>query len=200
MHDIFKETVSGINGHTTTIKPRVEENGSRSIDTNRNKSAPQTPHVNHFDLVRIIERMYRRYLDRLRIDLIRIGADDISPAHAMLLFTIGDDDLSVRDLMDRGHYLGSNASYSLKQLVQSGYVDRTASARDRRSARIRLTDKGKQLCADIKTADEVNQDQVVQSEKDLQALEETFAMLRKLEVLWATDLQRATPRLDMNRF
>ncbi|MHA7776927.1 MarR family transcriptional regulator [Roseibium sp. M-1] len=143
--------------------------------------------------------MYRRYLDRLRIDLIRIGAEDISPAHAMLLFTIGDDDLSVRDLMDRGHYLGSNASYSLKQLVQSGYVDRTASARDRRSARIRLTEKGKLLCNAIKAADEVNQDQVVQSENDLRALGDTFAMLRKLEILWATDLQQSSPRLEVNR-
>ena len=144
--------------------------------------------------------MYRRYLDRLRVDLIRIGADDISPSHAMLLFTIGDDDLSVRDLMDRGHYLGSNASYSLKQLVQSGYVDRTASARDRRSARIRLTDKGRRLCMAIKAADEVNQAQIVRNERDRMALEETFALLRKLEVIWATDLQQGNGRLGRERF
>ncbi|WP_299472494.1 MarR family transcriptional regulator [uncultured Roseibium sp.] len=157
-------------------------------------------HANHFELVRVIERMYRRYLDRLRVDLIRIGADDISPSHAMLLFTIGDDDLSVRDLMDRGHYLGSNASYSLKQLVQSGYVDRTASARDRRSARIRLTDKGRDLCNAIKAADEVNQAQIVRNERDRMALEETFALLRKLEVIWATDLQQRNGRLGTNGF
>ncbi|MET1412246.1 MarR family transcriptional regulator [Roseibium sp. HPY-6] len=165
-------------------------------------SAEMNPyaHANHFELVRVIERMYRRYLDRLRVDLIRIGADDISPSHAMLLFTIGDDDLSVRDLMDRGHYLGSNASYSLKQLVQSGYVDRTASARDRRSARIRLTDKGRDLCNAIKAADEVNQAQIVRNERDRMALEETFALLRKLEVIWATDLQQRNGRLGANGF
>ncbi|WP_434055872.1 MAG: winged helix DNA-binding protein [Roseibium sp.] len=157
-------------------------------------------HANHFELVRVIERMYRRYLDRLRVDLIRIGADDISPSHAMLLFTIGDDDLSVRDLMDRGHYLGSNASYSLKQLVQSGYVDRTASARDRRSARIRLTEKGRTLCQAIKSADEVNQEQIVRNERDRMALEETFALLRKLEVIWATDLQQRNGRMGVSGF
>ena len=85
-------------------------------------------------------------------------------------------------------------------LVQSGYVDRTASARDRRSARIRLTDKGKMLCRAVKAADEVNQDQIVRSEQDLKALEETFALLRKLEVLWATDLQQSPLRLDGTRF
>lgn len=199
MHKIFEEAALGMNGHAANAKPMIEGAETSSNTIEMNTTTPTTSHVNHFDLVRVIERMYRRYLDRLRIDLIRIGAEDISPAHAMLLFTIGDDDLSVRDLMDRGHYLGSNASYSLKQLVQSGYVDRTASARDRRSARIRLTEKGKILCNAIKAADEVNQEHVVQSEKDLQALGDTFAMLRKLEILWATDLQQASPRLELNR-
>jgi len=200
MHKVFEETVLGMNRQTASAEPMVEERGDNSIELDATTGTTTSSHVNHFDLVRIIERMYRRYLDRMRIDLIRIGADDISPPHAMLLFTIGHDDLSVRDLMDRGHYIGSNASYSLKQLVQSGYVDRTASARDRRSARIRLTEKGKTLCRAIKAADEANQEHVVQSEKDLQALEETFAMLRKLEVLWATDLQQVPSRMDVNRF
>jgi DNA-binding MarR family transcriptional regulator len=199
MHKIFEEVALNINRHDMDAKPVIEKSEPSSHNVERNTNASSTPHVNHFDLVRVIERMYRRYLDRLRIDLIRIGAEDISPAHAMLLFTIGDDELSVRDLMDRGHYLGSNASYSLKQLVQSGYVDRTASARDKRSARIRLTEKGKNLCNAIKVADEVNQDHVVQSEKDLQALGDTFAMLRKLEIIWATDLQQTSPRLDVPR-
>ncbi|WP_162854989.1 MarR family transcriptional regulator [Stappia sp. BW2] len=185
-----------MNQHVSPVEPVVEETHTHSSYGDREKSTVQTSQANHFELVRVIERMYRRYLDRLRVDLIRIGADDISPAHAMLLFTIGDDDLSVRDLMDRGHYLGSNASYSLKQLVQSDYVDRTASARDRRSARIRLTDKGKTLCRAIKAADEVNQNQIVQSDKDLRALEETFALLRRMEVIWATDLQQSPLRLD----
>ncbi|MCV0425415.1 MAG: winged helix DNA-binding protein, partial [Roseibium sp.] len=105
-----------------------------------------------------------------------------------------------RDLMDRGHYLGSNASYSLKQLVQTGYVDRTPSPRDRRSARIRLTDKGKKLCETIKTADDVNQNLIVRDERDRRALEETLTMLRRLEVVWATSLQRHDTRLDAKQF
>jgi|GEM_PF-1478317 len=201
MHKIFTDAPQQINGRIDTPKPEVEINTyDVAMEPDRKTEINPYAHANHFELVRVIERMYRRYLDRLRVDLIRIGADDISPSHAMLLFTIGDDDLSVRDLMDRGHYLGSNASYSLKQLVQSGYVDRTASARDRRSARIRLTDKGRMLCKAIKAADEVNQAQIVRSERDRMALEETFALLRKLEVIWATDMQQRNGPLDGNGF
>lgn len=200
MHKLFTDAPQQINGRINIPKPRVEENTYKIAESDMRAEMNPYSHANHFELVRVIERMYRRYLDRLRVDLIRIGADDISPSHAMLLFTIGDDDLSVRDLMDRGHYLGSNASYSLKQLVQSGYVDRTASARDRRSARIRLTDKGKSLCQAIKSADEVNQAQIVRNERDRMALEETFALLRKLEVIWATDLQQRNGRMGVNGF
>lgn len=201
MHKIFTDAPQQINGRIDTPKPEVEINTyDVAMEPDRKTEINPYAHANHFELVRVIERMYRRYLDRLRVDLIRIGADDISPSHAMLLFTIGDDDLSVRDLMDRGHYLGSNASYSLKQLVQSGYVDRTASARDRRSARIRLTDKGRMLCKAIKAADEVNQAQIVRSERDRMALEETFALLRRLEVIWATDMQQRNGPLDGNGF
>ncbi len=200
MHKIFTDAPQQINGRIKIPKPKVDENTYKIAESDMRAEMNPYSHANHFELVRVIERMYRRYLDRLRVDLIRIGADDISPSHAMLLFTIGDDDLSVRDLMDRGHYLGSNASYSLKQLVQSGYVDRTASARDRRSARIRLTDKGKSLCKAIKSADEVNQSQIVRNERDRMALEETFALLRKLEVIWATDLQQRNGRMGVNGF
>ena len=197
MHKTFVDAAHEANGHADNVSP-AEENIRYGV--NEVSQIVARKNVDHFELVRIIERMYRRYLDRLRVDLIRIGADDISPSHAMLLFTIGDDDLSVRDLMDRGHYLGSNASYSLKQLVQSGYVDRTASPRDRRSARIRLTDKGKRLCEAIKAADEFNQDLIVRNEHDHNAFEETLRMLRRLEVLWATDLQQHNSRSGAGKF
>jgi DNA-binding MarR family transcriptional regulator len=185
------------NGHTNKTRTAGD-----SINYGAVPSAKTEPssRVSHLELVRVIERMYRRYLDRLRVDLTRLGAEDISPSHAMLLFTIGDDDLSVRDLMDRGHYLGSNVSYSLKQLVQFGYVNRTPSPRDRRSARISLTEKGKRLCEVITAADEINQNLIVRDDRDHQALEETLNTLRRLEVVWATGLQQHDNRLDSSRF
>jgi DNA-binding MarR family transcriptional regulator len=45
-------------------------------------------------------------------------------------------------LRTRGHYLGSNVSYNLKKLVESGYVHHARSNIDRRSVLVRLTPKG----------------------------------------------------------
>jgi len=95
------------------------------------------------DLPRQIERMHRRFLDVVRLGLARAGVRDISPAQAMMLGNIGEGDVSVRDLIERGYYLGSNASYNLKNLIDGGYVERRTQARDRRSAHLKLTAKGR---------------------------------------------------------
>ncbi|MFC6492765.1 MarR family transcriptional regulator [Ancylobacter dichloromethanicus] len=105
----------------------------------------------------------------------------------MVLFTIGNDELSVRDLLERGHYLGSNASYNLKQLVDAGYVHRSASQRDRRSARLRLTDKAHSLCDAIRATHDSRQN----GHDDAEALELGIAhgVLRRLEMLWTGSLR-----------
>jgi len=48
-------------------------------------------------------------------------------------------------LRTRGHYLGSNVSYNLKKLVESGYIHHARSEADRRSVLVRLTKKGEDV-------------------------------------------------------
>jgi DNA-binding MarR family transcriptional regulator len=149
----------------------------------------ETSLVTHLELARVIERAHRRYADLLRVELIRLGIDDISPAQVMVLFTIGHDELSVRDLLERGHYLGSNASYNLKQLVDSGYVDRAHSQRDRRSARLRLTEKGRELCNAIRSVDETYHRLVARDEHEARELAIAFHLLRRLELVWTSTMR-----------
>lgn len=145
--------------------------------------------VSHLDLVRVVERVHRRYLDLFRLDLGRLGIDDLSPSQVMMLFTIGADELTVRDLIDRGYYLGSNASYNLKRLVEGGYVDRSASERDRRSARIRLSDKGRKLCDDVRKMDETYHRLVARNAEEKRDLETAFKTLQRLEHAWTSALR-----------
>ena len=63
----------------------------------------------------------------------------------MLLYNIGDKELTAGELRTRGYYLGSNVSYNLKKLVEMGYLDHQRSRVDRRSVRIRLTDIGREV-------------------------------------------------------
>jgi DNA-binding MarR family transcriptional regulator len=61
------------------------------------------------------------------------------------MFNIGDNEMTAGELRSRGYYLGSNVSYNLKKLVETGYIFQERSRADRRSVRIRLTPKGEEV-------------------------------------------------------
>jgi DNA-binding MarR family transcriptional regulator len=142
--------------------------------------------ITHLDLVCQIERMHRRYVDVLRMELMALGADDLSPAQVMMLFAIGPGETMVRELMARGYYLGSSASYNLKRLVESGYVERKTSDRDRRSARLSLAPKGSELCERIRTLDGRYHRHLSQDEHQEHELTVTYRTLQRLEEIWTT--------------
>lgn len=140
--------------------------------------------VTHFELARMIERVNRRFASLLRTEIAKLGIEDVGPAQAMVLLAIGDVELSVGELLDRGHYVGSNISYYLKQLADGGYIDRVASQRDKRSARIRVTKKGEQLCTNLRNAGGAYNRVLARDADDLRNLEIAFQTLHKLELVW----------------
>ena len=148
------------------------------------------------DLPHLIERMHRRFLDVLRIELTRIGINDISPVQAMMMANIGDGEISVRDLIERGYYLGSNASYNLKNLVEGGYVDRQASARDRRAARLKLSAKGRTILDALAKLNEQMAETLFKAENEANDLETTYRTLRRLERRWSDSLRFTAPSDD----
>lgn len=145
------------------------------------------------DFGRIIESMTRRFLDVLRMELARIGIDDLSPGQALMLINIGGEELSVRDLLERGYYLGSNASYNLKHLVEAGYVDRAASQRDRRTARLSLSERGLKLCEALRGLEAMRVETVLRTDDDAADFETTYRTLRRLERAWSDLIRYDTP-------
>ena len=75
------------------------------------------------ETIALIERLHRRFLDVLRVELERLGIDQINNVQSLLLANIGDEEVSVGELMTRGYYLGSNVTYNLKRLVEAGLVE-----------------------------------------------------------------------------
>ncbi len=153
-------------------------------------SGPSVPQITQ-DIPRLIERMHRRFLDVLRIELTRHGINDISPVQAMMLANIGEEEISVRDLIERGYYLGSNASYNLKNLVDGGYVDRPASERDRRAARLKVSPKGKTILEALGKLNIQMADPLLKQEAEAHELEITYRTLRRLEHRWSDSIRFA---------
>jgi len=96
----------------------------------------------YLEVLNLIERLHRQLLDVIKDELDRRDEREINSVQALLLFNVGDQELTAGELRTRGHYLGSNVSYNLKKLVETGYVHHERSSRDRRSVLVRLTAKG----------------------------------------------------------
>jgi len=92
--------------------------------------------------LRMIERLHRLLLDVIKDEFDRYGGAEINSVQALLLNNMGDDELTAGELKTRGYYLGSNVSYNLKKLVETGYLHYKRSDKDRRSVRVSLTPKG----------------------------------------------------------
>ncbi|MCB4770161.1 MarR family transcriptional regulator [Ancylobacter sp. Lp-2] len=99
----------------------------------------------YHEAMTLVERLHRRLLDVVKDEFDRRGRDDVNPVQALLLFNIGDSELTAGELRTRGYYLGANVSYNLKKLVETGYLDHQRSRVDRRAVRISLTRKGEEV-------------------------------------------------------
>jgi DNA-binding MarR family transcriptional regulator len=96
----------------------------------------------YLETLNLVERLHRQLLDVIKDELDRRDEREINSVQALLLFNVGDQELTAGELRSRGHYLGSNVSYNLKKLVESGYIHHARSEADRRSVLVRLTKKG----------------------------------------------------------
>lgn len=143
---------------------------------------PALPGTMH-DLPRLLERLHRRFLDVIRIELERLERSHVTPVQGLMLLTIGDGRLTVRELIERGYYLGAAAAGNLKALVDAGLVEAEGQGIDRRTAHLRLTASGAALCRELRRVEAGHIDALAQGgQGELQA---AYQLLRRLEQAWA---------------
>ncbi len=101
--------------------------------------------LGYLENLALIERLHRLLLDVIKDEFERLAILEINPVQALLLFNIGENEVTAGELKSRGYYQGSNVSYNLKKLVDLGYMHHQRSEIDRRSVRVRLTEKGRRV-------------------------------------------------------
>jgi DNA-binding MarR family transcriptional regulator len=99
----------------------------------------------YLDALALVERLHRLLLDVIKDEFERVGILEINAVQALLLFNIGDNEVTAGELKTRGYYQGSNVSYNLKKLVEMGFMDHQRCQIDRRSVRVKLTERGREI-------------------------------------------------------
>ncbi|MHC9234763.1 MarR family winged helix-turn-helix transcriptional regulator [Pseudooceanicola sp. 502str34] len=101
--------------------------------------------TSYLEALSLVERLHRLLLDVIKDEFERVGVLEINAVQALLLFNIGDHEVTAGELKSRGYYQGSNVSYNLKKLVEMGYMHHQRCEIDRRSVRVRLTQQGREI-------------------------------------------------------
>lgn len=139
----------------------------------------------------LVERLHRRFLDVVKTEIDRLHVDDINNVQTLILYNINDEQLTVGELTNRGYYLGSNVSYNVKKLVENGYLLQEKAPHDRRSTRVRLSEKGLKLVAVIDALYERHIAGFSDNKISGEELESLNQSLLKLEKFWSDCVNQA---------
>lgn len=146
----------------------------------------------YYSSILLIERLHRHFLELVKAELDRRRILDINNVQGLILYNIGDDEMTVGELTLRGYYLGSNVSYNVKKMVENDYLVQERSLHDRRSTRVRLSAKGQEL---RKTIHEIFDDHIARlngAELGEDVFESLNKDLARLERFWTSRLGFAT--------
>ncbi|MBI3418992.1 MAG: winged helix DNA-binding protein [Proteobacteria bacterium] len=138
----------------------------------------------YLDTVLLIERLHRYYLEVIKIDLDKRNIQDINNVQALILYNIGEDEMTVGELTARGYYLGSNVSYNVKKMTENGYILQEKSPHDKRSIRVKLSEKGLTLHKMMKEQFQKQIGALASGNLSEQELGSMNDQLRKLERFW----------------
>ena len=146
----------------------------------------------YLEVIALMARLHRHFLEVVKLELDGLGIHDINNVQGMMLFNIGDAEMTVGELTLRGCYLGSNVSYNVRKVVENGYIVQERSVHDRRSIHVRLTDKGCDLRDRLSVMHKRHVEMLGQTaitDGDLQGVAVT---LRQLERFWirASDISQ----------
>ena len=142
----------------------------------------------YLETTKLIERLHRQFLEVVKGELDRMGVQDINNVQALILYNIGEEELTVGELTNRGYYLGSNVSYNVRKMVENGYLAQERSSHDRRSVRVKLSDKGLGLRNEIDSMFDRHATTLgsgAMSEDDMKAASQS---LRSLEQFWNSSI------------
>lgn len=144
----------------------------------------------YLDTLSLVERLHRLLLDVIKDEFERLGILEINPVQALLLFNIGENEVTAGELKTRGYYQGSNVSYNLKKLVECGYMHHQRCEIDRRSVRVKLTAKGVDLRERVTALFERHAKGMdMRNVITLDAMDEMNRTLRRMERYWSDQIR-----------
>jgi len=140
----------------------------------------------YYEAILLIERLHRHFLEVVKVDLDCRGIQDINNVQALILYNLGQDEMTVGELTARGYYLGSNVSYNVKKMFEANYLMQERSPHDRRSVRVKLSEKGLELHKHLCDCFEKQIGMLDGAALATDEINKTIESMRKFERFWTS--------------
>jgi DNA-binding MarR family transcriptional regulator len=137
------------------------------------------------ELISLLERVHRRLLHVIKLEIEALSVHDINNVQTMMLFDVGDAEMTIGELALRGSHPVSNVSYNVKKMADMGYLTCKQSRHDRRTMLVRSTRKGRSLCQRLGRMHRRHMNMRQAAAITQVELRQFFATLRKLDRFWA---------------
>ncbi|KMK68931.1 MarR family winged helix-turn-helix transcriptional regulator [Puniceibacterium sp. IMCC21224] len=161
-----------------------------SIHSSLGKTPDSGFMTGYLEALALVERLHRLLLDVIKDEFERVGVLEINAVQALLLFNIGDNEVTAGELKTRGYYQGSNVSYNLKKLVEMGFMHHQRCEIDRRSVRVRLTAKGREIRDVVAGLFERHADGLeAKGVLGPEGIEDITSSLRRMERYWSDQIR-----------
>lgn len=178
------------NRRAAAAGPRAMAGAAPKRDTADTQGPEAVMLASYLESLALVERMHRLLLDVIKDEFERLGIIDVNAVQALLLFNIGENEVSAGELKSRGYYQGSNVSYNLKKLVEGGFMHHQRSSVDRRAVRVSLTERGHEIRGVVaalfsRHAAGLDRESVVPFEE----MDRLNTALRRLERFWSEQIR-----------
>lgn len=104
---------------------------------------PMPPHVF------TVQSQYHGIMEKVKL---ATRKHRLTPEAGLMVAFLGNDALSMTEIIKKRYYIGYNPTYNIRILEQDGFIERKTARYDARMKTIRLTPKGKELADQIRRA------------------------------------------------
>ncbi len=156
--------------------------------------------MKHLVVYGLADRLHRQFHDVIQLELERIGIRDLSSVGAMIIYNLGNAEMSTSELIWRGCYHGTNVSYNVKRLISSGYLLQVRSEFDKRVTMVKAAKKSTLICRSLQEVSERHLKHLEGFSIGFEDIVLCTKILERLQVYWARAASSSVSKEEVRAF
>lgn len=156
-----------------------------TLEKNHGETIMKTSIIKANDM---FSRMHTIFMEIIRLELERLGVYNLTSTQYMILQHLGTDRIPVGDLSLRISYFGTNISYNVRKMVESGHLIQEKAEHDHRTHYVFISPQSKELIGKMDQALEEHGEMLIKYGIDKAHICGILSAIEKIDDFWTYTL------------